>query len=367
MYYLNAFNEMLRKRRQQNNMMNGGGQDYPSRDYARPSGTDALGLGPAQDRNAFRDTLNSMSPMSRFAMGMMPVIGPAFNIGRLANAGMSAYEASQLAPSRDARERSQDQFRASEIADFNAPMQNTAQQSFRGSEIADSRSLNTPQQSFQTSERAGYGQAGPEYGPAPAAIFDPNAYEGAITENSFNAFNMGGGPGVAGSSGAPNFDRNAAFIEASRAAYNAAPAVVAGNPIAPSSLSGESLPTMATDTIGKYANMGDSGLRSGGFGQTGLYGDASAGMGTFGDSAVGFGGGFGGNIGTGNFGGSPADAADLGYAHGGMVDARHLKGRAPAPDDGYGALQGGEYVITKAAVEKYGKRLLDAINNGTFR
>jgi hypothetical protein len=55
------------------------------------------------------------------------------------------------------------------------------------------------------------------------------------------------------------------------------------------------------------------------------------------------------------------------YAHGGMVDARHLKGKAPAPDDGYGALQGGEYVITKAAVEKYGKRLLDAINNGTFR
>ena len=55
------------------------------------------------------------------------------------------------------------------------------------------------------------------------------------------------------------------------------------------------------------------------------------------------------------------------YAHGGMVHAEHLKGRAPAPDDGYGALQGGEYVITKAAVEKYGKRLLDAINNGTFR
>jgi hypothetical protein len=50
-----------------------------------------------------------------------------------------------------------------------------------------------------------------------------------------------------------------------------------------------------------------------------------------------------------------------------MVHAEHLKGRAPAPDDGYGALQGGEYVITKAAVEKYGKRLLDAINNGTFR
>jgi hypothetical protein len=74
---------------------------------------------------------------------------------------------------------------------------------------------------------------------------------------------------------------------------------------------------------------------------------------------------------TGNFGGVTGGADTMGfggtYAHGGMVDARHLKGRAPAPDDGYGALQGGEYVITKAAVEKYGKRLLDAINNGTFR
>jgi hypothetical protein len=50
-----------------------------------------------------------------------------------------------------------------------------------------------------------------------------------------------------------------------------------------------------------------------------------------------------------------------------MVKAQHLMGRAPAPDDGYGALQGGEYVITKAAVERYGKAMMDAINNGTFR
>jgi hypothetical protein len=55
------------------------------------------------------------------------------------------------------------------------------------------------------------------------------------------------------------------------------------------------------------------------------------------------------------------------YNQGGMVKAQHLMGRAPAPDDGYGALQGGEYVITKAAVEKYGRRMMDAINNGTFR
>jgi hypothetical protein len=322
MYYLNAFNDMLRKRRQQNNMMNGGGQDYPSRDYARPSGTDALGLGPAQDRNAFRDTLNSMSPMSQFAMGMVPGIGTAFNVGRLVDAGMSAYESSQLAPSRDTRERAQDQFRASEISEMNAPA---------------------------------YGQAGPDFGPYPNSSVDPSAYEGAISENSFNAFNMGG----------------TAPLYTDDSASRLAGMTPVGMPVSQRSLAIESLPTMATDTIGQSVNFGslrgEGQLQSGGFNSTGLYGDASAGMGSFGGADVGFGGGFGGNIGTGNFGGNPADAADMGYAHGGMVDARHLKGRAPAPDDGYGALQGGEYVITKAAVEKYGKRLLDAINNGTFR
>jgi len=267
MYYLNAFNEMLRKRRQQNNMMNGGGQDYGVGTTA-PSGP--LGLGPAQDRSGWRDAINSMSPMSQFAVGMLPGVGTAFNIGRLANAGLSAYEASQLAPSRDARERAQDQFRAFEIADMNAPEYGPY-----ADDSMDRLSFNTP-------------------------VSSP------VSQSSFT-----------GESLAPM-----------------AP-VAFSSPVAPqSSLTGESLPSMA----------GDFGGRSGGAG-----------------------GAFGGGVGTGNFGGSPADAADLGYAHGGMVDARHLKGRAPAPDDGYGALQGGEYVITKAAVEKYGKRLLDAINNGTFR
>ena len=50
-----------------------------------------------------------------------------------------------------------------------------------------------------------------------------------------------------------------------------------------------------------------------------------------------------------------------------MVDAENLMGQAPGPDDGYGALQDGEYVIKKAAVDKYGQEMLDAINNGTFQ
>jgi hypothetical protein len=242
MYYLNAFNEMLRKRQRQNMM--GGGQEYGV-GTAAPSGP--LGLGPAQDRNAFRDTLNSMSPLARTAMGMMPVIGPAFNVGRLVDAGISAYQNSQLAPSRDARERAQDQFRASEISEMNAPAY--------ADDSMDRLSFNSP-------------------------ISSP------VSQSSFASQDLDPMAPVAFSS-----------------------------PVSQSSVTADN----------SYGGFGDD---------------------TGGNDTMGF-------AGT--------------YAHGGMVDARHLKGRAPAPDDGYGALQGGEYVITKAAVEKYGKRLLDAINNGTFR
>jgi len=87
----------------------------------------------------------------------------------------------------------------------------------------------------------------------------------------------------------------------------------------------------------------------------------------FAGADIGAGGGFTGGVATGTSGGTPAEAADLGYNQGGMVDAENLMGQAPGPDDGYGALQGGEYVIKKAAVDKYGQELLDAINNGTFQ
>jgi hypothetical protein len=81
-------------------------------------------------------------------------------------------------------------------------------------------------------------------------------------------------------------------------------------------------------------------------------------------------GGYGNNEGYGAGFGGPDTSNSFGegeYAQGGMVDADDLKGQAPGPDDGYGALQGGEYVIKKAAVDKYGQAMLDAINNGTFQ
>ena len=74
-----------------------------------------------------------------------------------------------------------------------------------------------------------------------------------------------------------------------------------------------------------------------------------------------------GSAGMGNFGGGSDSFGEGQYNQGGMVDAENLMGQAPGPDDGYGALQGGEYVIKKAAVDKYGQAMLDAINNGTFQ
>ena len=67
-----------------------------------------------------------------------------------------------------------------------------------------------------------------------------------------------------------------------------------------------------------------------------------------------------GNTGGGPGTGAPGDAA---FAKGGMV--KSLLGPDPqGPDDGMGYLDKGEYVIKKSAVNKYGKGLLDMINEG---
>ena len=71
----------------------------------------------------------------------------------------------------------------------------------------------------------------------------------------------------------------------------------------------------------------------------------------------------GGTTGAGDGGGGIG--AGEGLAQGGKVTKRHLKGPNPkGPDEGYGALLSGEYVIKKSAVNKYGTGLLDMINDG---
>jgi len=72
-----------------------------------------------------------------------------------------------------------------------------------------------------------------------------------------------------------------------------------------------------------------------------------------------------GSSGDGNTGGGPGTGAegDAAFAKGGMV--RTLIGPDPqGPDDGMGYLDKGEYVIKKSSVNKYGRGLLDMINEG---
>jgi hypothetical protein len=69
--------------------------------------------------------------------------------------------------------------------------------------------------------------------------------------------------------------------------------------------------------------------------------------------------------GDGTSSGAGTDSGGDGWAKGGKVTKDRLKGPDPkGPDQGYGALLDGEYVIKKSAVNKYGTGLLDMINNG---
>jgi len=88
------------------------------------------------------------------------------------------------------------------------------------------------------------------------------------------------------------------------------------------------------------------------------FGLGPAATGDFGGGNDGVGGGFGGNDGSGaGFGGI--------YSRGGYVNKKHLKGPNPmGPDDGYGGLDDGEFVINAKSVGKYGIELMNAINAG---
>ena len=66
-----------------------------------------------------------------------------------------------------------------------------------------------------------------------------------------------------------------------------------------------------------------------------------------------------------SMGGTSSFDSAYGYAKGGKVTKNRLRGPDPkGPDQGYGALLGGEYVIKKSAVKKYGEGLLGMINDG---
>lgn len=83
----------------------------------------------------------------------------------------------------------------------------------------------------------------------------------------------------------------------------------------------------------------------------------------------------GGGYAAGSYSGAPAAGSDVGrsapgsahagLAKGGQVSMQHLQGPNPAgPDEGYGALKSGEFVINDKAVSKYGIEIMNAINSG---
>jgi len=88
-----------------------------------------------------------------------------------------------------------------------------------------------------------------------------------------------------------------------------------------------------------------------------------------GGSGYGGGGDGGGGAATGGRDGDASGGGDRGtrggFAKGGQVSMQHLQGPNPAgPDQGYGALKSGEFVINDKAVAKYGIDLMNAINSG---
>ena len=122
--------------------------------------------------------------------------------------------------------------------------------------------------------------------------------------------------------------------------------------------------TSGGDFGGSYSGGFGTGNEGAGFSDGisgGSFGDGGYGGG-FGDSG-GFGGSDSSNDGAGGYGGS-----DNGYYKGGKVTRDRLSGPNPkGPDDGYAALQDGEYVIKASSVKKYGKGLLADINSGKYK
>ena len=136
-----------------------------------------------------------------------------------------------------------------------------------------------------------------------------------------------------------------------------------------------------------YAPSTETGIGNPGESYSGGYTSSDTGVGNPGESDSGGYGGTSSDTGAGNPGesgggqtssesgvGNPGESGggygasgdgDSGWAKGGKVTKDRLKGPDPkGPDEGYGALLSGEYVIKKSAVNKYGTGLLDMINNG---
>jgi hypothetical protein len=127
--------------------------------------------------------------------------------------------------------------------------------------------------------------------------------------------------------------------------------------------------------LGEAAAIADA-IGASGFGDYGGFGGYGGDMGGYGGDGGGYGGDSGGggsDSGGGDSGGGGSDGAgadsggdSAGWAKGGKVTTNGLLTHVdpPGPDEGYGALQVGEYVIKKSTAKKLGDKKLNALNQG---
>jgi hypothetical protein len=166
-----------------------------------------------------------------------------------------------------------------------------------------------------------------------------NAANAAITQANIDSIATTGNTATAGATGtgaAAAAAGTAAAAAATASGASPAAAAAAGQAAADASIGGASAATAAAVGAAAAAatdGVGDSGGSGGGGGSDGSAGAATSG--------------------------------DAGWAKGGIVTRNRLIGTDPmGQDEGYGALQSGEYVIKKNAVDKYGEEFLGLLNSG---
>jgi len=175
--------------------------------------------------------------------------------------------------------------------------------------------------------------------------FDPNLYTSAIQDINNNLYGTGGGDGGGDSSPSTSGDGGVSGGGGGGAATDGGEGFSAAN-------SADFGDTSSSNS--DSSSEGDAGAAGGGGG--GAADDGGTGS-SDGAAAAGDGGSSGGD------GGGDGGAAGAAWAMGGLID-RVGGPNPPGPDDGTGYLDLGEYVIRKSSVKKYGRGLLDMINEG---
>jgi hypothetical protein len=177
-----------------------------------------------------------------------------------------------------------------------------------------------------------------------------NAANAAMAAADIDSTSIGGVTATSGATGtgaAAAAAGSAAAAAASAAGASDAAAAAAGQAAANAAIGGASAADAAAAGAAAAAATDGGGDSAG---------DGGAGATNGSDNG-------GGEGGTSDGGGGSADGS--GWAKGGLVTMNRLMGSNPmGQDDGYGALQHGEYVIKKDAVNKYGEEFLGLLNSG---